>query len=367
MCKYSDYSTNPMDPASYVPTFAGILALLIAYTVFRSIKSPNGHKQRKGTKLPEPRGALPIIGHLHLLNARIPYFRTFSAMAEKYGPIFCVKLGCHPTIVVNSREIAKECLTTNDRVLASRPNSSAGRLLGYNYAVFGLAPYGNYWREIRKIAVLEIFSSHRLEKLKHVRDTETLSLVKDLYSSAKHVKGSTEVAISNLLEHMTFNIIVRMIAGKRFGGDTVNQEENEAWKLRKAIKDATYLCGVFVVGDAIPSLSWFDFQGHVSLMIRTAKQIDLILQKWLEEHVKMRGEKKKGGSEMDFMDVMLSSFEEQEDICGYKRETVIKATSSVRFFFFSCSIIGILINYLTTNYTCIYWYFQRGNIEPFLA
>ncbi|QCE04908.1 Cytochrome P450 [Vigna unguiculata] len=317
-----------MDPASNLQaSVTGFLVLLIAYKVFRLIKSP---KQRKGTKVPEPHGALPFIGHLHLLNARIPYFRTFSAMAEKYGPVFCVKLGCHPTIVVNNREIAKECLTQNDRVFASRPNTSGGRLMGYNNAIFGISPYGDYWREIRKMAVLEILSSHRLEKLKHVRDSETLSLVKDLYSSmavssAKNVKGSTEVAISNLLEHMTFNIIVRMIAGKRFGGDTANQEDNEAWKLRKAIKDATYLFGVFVVADAIPSLGWLDFQGYVSFMKRTAQQIDLVLDKWLQEHLRERA--RDGECERDFMDVMISTFEEQEEICGYKKETVIKATA----------------------------------------
>ncbi|KAK7389356.1 hypothetical protein VNO78_24297 [Psophocarpus tetragonolobus] len=322
-----------MDPAWYIQTIAGFLALLVAFNVFRAITYPNGSKKRKGTKVPEPRGALPFIGHLHLLNARIPYFRTFSAMAEKYGPIFCVKLGCHPTIVVNSREIAKECLTTNDKALASRAITSAGRILGYNNAIFGLSPYGRYWREMRKMAILEILSSYRLEKLKHVRDSETFSLVKNLYSSisfGKNVNGassstSSEVAISNLLEHMTFNIIVRMIAGKRFDGDTTNEEENEAWKLRKAIKDSTYLFGVFVAADAIPSLGWFDFQGYVSFMKKTAKQTDIILEKWLEEHLRKRDD---GGShENDFMDVMISAFQDQHEICGYKKETVIKATA----------------------------------------
>ncbi|TKY68666.1 cytochrome P450 CYP82D47 [Spatholobus suberectus] len=309
-----------MDPASFVPIIAGIFfALLIACSVFRSIRSPNGSKTRKGNKVPEPRGALPFIGHLHLLSARIPYFRTFSVMAEKYGPIFSIRLGCHPTLVVSSREIAKECLTTNDKAFASRPNTSGGRFLGYNNAIFGFAPYGKYWREIRKMAILEIFSSYRLEKLKHVRDTEIYSLVKDLYSSisfAKNGKGSTQVPISNLLEHMTFNIIVRMIAGRRFGRDAINQEDNEAWRLRKAIKDATYLFGVFVAADAIPSLSWFDFQGCVSFMKRTAKQTDLILEKWLEEHIRKKGEEIDGGCESDFMDVMISTFEGQDEICG---------------------------------------------------
>lgn len=248
---------------------------------------------------------------------------------------------------MNSREIAKECLTTNDKVFASRPITSAGKILGYNNAVFGFSPYGKYWREIRKMAILEILSSYKLEKLKHVRDTETLSLVKDLYSSIscpKNVNGSTtHVPISNLLEHMSFNIIVRMIAGKRFGGDTVNQEDNEAWRLRNAIRDATYLCGVFVAADAIPSLSWIDFQGYVSFMKRTNKEIDLILEKWLEEHLRKRGEEKDGKCESDFMDVMISAFQEEEEICGYKREMVIKATSVVRF-------LGMLIS---SNYLAI--------------
>ncbi|KAK7389355.1 hypothetical protein VNO78_24296 [Psophocarpus tetragonolobus] len=329
----------PMDPPSYVQTIAAILALLIAYILFSPIKHPNGSKQKKGTKVPEHGGALPFIGHLHLfINSKMPYFRTFSAMAEKYGPIFCVKLGCHPTIVVNSREIAKECLTTNDKAFASRPITSAGRILGYNNAVFGLAPYGKYWREMRKMSILEIFSSYRLEKLKHVRDTEIFSLVKDLYSQiscAKNVNLSgansscaSEVPISNLLEHMTFNIIVRMIAGKRFGVDTINEEENnEALRLRKAIKDATYLCGVFVVGDAIPSLSWCDFQGYVSFMKTTFKEMDLVLHKWLEEHQRKRELEKDSKCESDFMDLLLSTFQNQDEICGYKREVVIKATS----------------------------------------
>jgi cytochrome P450 family 82 subfamily G polypeptide 1 len=323
-----------MDLPSYFQFIASILALLIVQFVSRSIRSPNRPKKItlfniKDNKVPEPCCALPFIGHLHLLSTKEPYFRTFSSMAEKYGSIFSLRLGCHNTLVVSSREIAKKCLTKNDQVFASRPNVAAGRYLGYNNAILALAPYGDYWRNMRKIATIELLSSHRLEKLKHVRDLEIYSLLKNLYTFVKNSNGAIEVPISKYLDHMTFNIIVRMIAGKRFGGETINQEDSEAWRLRNAIKDATYLSGVFVFADAIPFLSWFDFQGHVGFMKRTFKEMDFILDKWMHEHFRKRDEGQNGKSQDDFMDVLISMFEEHDEICGHKREVVIKATAMV--------------------------------------
>ncbi|XP_057458015.1 dimethylnonatriene synthase-like [Lotus japonicus] len=319
------------DPASYDQFLVEILALLIVYILFKYIRSSYGSKKGSSlqNKIPEPHGSLPFIGHLHLLNAQVPYFRTFSAMAQKYGPIFSLRLGCHNTIVVNTREIAKQFLTTNDKVFASRPDTAAGRYMGYNNAVLGLAPYGNYWREMRKIATLEVLSNHRLEKLKHVRDTEIYSLVKDLSSFSKNMNDSIQVPISELFEHMTFNIIVRMIAGKRFSGETISQEDSESWRLRRAIRDATYLSGVFVAADAIPCLGWFDFGGYVGFMKRTAREIDIILDKWMHEHLRKRAEIKNDGCEDDFMDVLISTFQEHDVIWSHKKETVIKATALI--------------------------------------
>ncbi|XP_019462576.1 PREDICTED: cytochrome P450 82G1-like isoform X2 [Lupinus angustifolius] len=304
-----------------------LLVLFIAWRMFRSIRSQN-KGSIKCNKVPQPNGALPIIGHLHFLNPQEPYFRTFSTMAQKYGSIFSLRLGCHNTLVVSSREIAKEILKTNDKVFASRPNISVGRYIGYNNAILALAPYGQYWREMRKMATLELLSCHRLEKLKHVRDLEIFSLIKELNDSIIH---QVPINLSNLLEHLTFNIIVRMIGGKRFRGETISQEDSDAWRLKKAIKDATYLSGVFVVGDAIPYLSWFDFQGHVSFMKKTFKEMDLILQKWMDEHIRKRDEENEsdGRCENDFMDVLISTFQDQDVICGHKREIVIKATSMI--------------------------------------
>ncbi|KAJ7950493.1 putative Cytochrome P450 [Quillaja saponaria] len=257
-------------------------------------------------------------------------------MADKHGPIFSLTLGLNQTLVVSSSEIAKECLTTNDRIFATRPNIAAGRYIGYDNAFFALAPYGQYWRDMRKLATLHLLSNHRLELLKHVRDTEIYSFIKDLHSLI-YTKNSIMtslnqiVPISKLIEHMTFNISTRMIAGKRFSGTVCDEEESDAWRLKNAIKAATYLSGVFVMEDAIPWLGWIDFQGHVRSMKETATELDYVFGKWLDEHLKKNRAENNGNSNgdqlCDFMDVMISNLAEYSAISGHTRDTVIKATS----------------------------------------
>lgn len=77
--------------------------------------------------------------------------------------------------------MAKECLTTNDKAFAGRPKALALEILGYNYSMFGLISYGPYWRRMRKIAIIELLSSHRLEMLKHVREAEINAAVEGIY------------------------------------------------------------------------------------------------------------------------------------------------------------------------------------------
>ena len=87
-----------------------------------------------------------------------------------------------------------------------------------------------------------------------------------------------QVPISKLIQYLTFNIIVRMIAGKRFDWETVSrEEESKAWRLMRVVHHATYLGGVFVEVDAFPDLSGLDIQGYVKFMKRTAKEKDAVL------------------------------------------------------------------------------------------
>lgn len=323
---------------SSLQPLAVLLALILVQAVLKivgRIRRPEKSEKKTIMAFPEPPGALPIIGHLHLLGGNIPVVRILGAMADKHGPIFSLRVGQHRTLVVSSWEMVKECFTTNDRIFATRPGIAVGKYVGYDHAIFALAPYGEYWRHIRKLATLELFSARRLELLKHVRASEVDLFIKQLSALSTSAVKDVEVVVplSELLEHLTFNINVRLIAGKRFSESTYEEKGSEVNRLKNAIKQALYLSGVFVWSDAIPWLEWLDIHGHVRSMKRTFKEIDAVLSKWLQEHRERRSaysDDDNGRAERDLMDVLLEKLVDDDlTSAGHSRDTAVKATALV--------------------------------------
>ncbi|KAF3646442.1 cytochrome CYP82D47 [Capsicum chacoense] len=280
---------------------------------------------KNSTKLknlpPEIPGAYFPIGHLYLFISQTHLALILANLADKYGPIFTIRLGIHRAIIVSNWEIVKECFTTNDKELAGRPASSAGIYLGYNNAAFGFADYGPYWRSIRKLVLLEVLSSKRLEQFKHVRVTEVETNIKELYSSImKSGNGPTRVNMSEWFEQLTLNVIMKMITGKRY------KTEDEAGRhFTRTTKEYMYESVQFVLSDVIPLpfLKWFDFQGRIKSMKRLSQEMDKIVESWVDEHLMKRDLAK--DDDQDFIDVMLSKIDEQV-MYGHTRETIIKAT-----------------------------------------
>lgn len=318
-----------MEFSSHSQIILEALAFILLYSLWRTAT-----KNRKSNKIraPEPSGALPLIGHLHLLGGQGPACKILGAIADKYGPIYSLRLGIRRILVVSSWEIAKDCFTTNDRILATRASIVAGKYIGYNNAIMALAPYGQYWRDVRKMATLQLLSNQRLEMLKHVRLSEVDTFIKDLHNlCAKNMGHPAKVVISKLLEGLTFNISLRMIVGKRFSNDMYGEKNSEPWRYKKAIKEALYLTGIFPMSDAIPWVEWVDCD--VSAMKRTAKELDAVIVTWLEEHMRKRLEGENNNHESDFMDVMMSNLAEGSATSGHSRDVVIKATTLVRLLF----------------------------------
>uniref|UniRef100_A0A2P2NZH0 Uncharacterized protein MANES_12G048600 n=1 Tax=Rhizophora mucronata TaxID=61149 RepID=A0A2P2NZH0_RHIMU len=316
-----------MDFFSHLLAILGAVALLLLYNLWRAKHSR--HKSKGRSFAPEAAGGWPIIGHLHLLSGPKTLAQTMSAMAEKHGPIFTLWLGVHRTVVISSYEAMKECFTTSDKVFASRPPSSQAKYVGYNNANFGFAPYGAYWRDMRKLAMVELLSSNRIKALRQIHVSEADHLVKALFSvSRSNGNGPVKVVLDELLEHLTLNIITRMIAGKRFFDHSIEGGNGgEGHEIGELIKRFLNIMGVAVPSDLIPFTGWMDIGGTVKSMKRLAEEVDSVMENWIEEHELKRRNGGANNKSEDFIDVLLSKIEDNSAF-SHDRKTIIKATTS---------------------------------------
>ncbi|XP_010686309.2 cytochrome P450 CYP82D47-like [Beta vulgaris subsp. vulgaris] len=281
------------------------------------LKWKNYTHTNKGKEPPIPSNSWPIIGHLHLLSG-LPHI-SLGKLADTYGPIFMIKLGKDRALVVSSAEMAKQCLGAGDKVFLNRPHKIFVEHMAYNTALLGFSPYGEYWRELRKIITIELLSNHRVEMFKNVRVSEVRSGINRISGT-----GSELVDMKQWFHDISINTIIRLVSGK----SSIEFHQSEVHnQCMKAIRDFFELAGVFVPADALPFLRWLDIGGYEKKMKRVAKVIDVVAQKWLEEHKERKSSKEKD-EKRDFMDVMLSVFETGQDKpFKFDSDTIIKATS----------------------------------------
>ncbi|KAK3424719.1 cytochrome P450 CYP82D47 [Eucalyptus grandis] len=307
----------------------GILVILaLSFLVLWRSRSSSSSKLKTA---PEAAGAWPVIGHLPVLaKSKLPH-KTLAAMADEFGPIFTLRLGSFPTMVLSSSEIAKECFTKHDLALSSRWPSLSSEILGYDGALFGLAPCSPYWREVRKIATLELLSNRRIKSLLNpVLASATDLAIKELHglwSEKKDDSGHISVDLKQWFAKLTLNVILNIVAGTgHYSGTAMMDEEEERRRCHDAVREFFRLMGTFTVADALPFLRWLDLGGHEKAMKRTMKELDTILSNWLEEHKrKKKVDLDKSQGDQDFMDVMLSTLNGM-DIAGYDADTIAKAT-----------------------------------------
>jgi len=286
----------------------------------------------KNKEAPIAKGAWPILGHLPIFCGTQAPHRILGALADNYGPIFTIKLGPKQALVLNNWEMAKECFTTNDMVVSSRPKLVATEHLAYKGAMFGFAAYGPYWRQLRKIANLEILTSRRIEQHQHIRVSEVQTSIKELFdiwsrkNNESYPSNYVLVDLKQWFTHVTFNMVLRLVVGKRYFGANTIVDEEKAQRTVKALNEMMHLSGIITVGDVIPCFKWFDFGGHVKAMNETSKELDEILGEMLKERrYKRTLSEKNDGQDQDFMDVLLSLLD-GTTIEGFDCDTMIKAT-----------------------------------------
>ncbi|RHN67340.1 putative cytochrome P450 [Medicago truncatula] len=276
---------------------------------------------------------LPIIGNIHNLIGSQPH-RKLRELSKKYGPLMHLQLGEVFFTIVSSAEYAKEIMKTHDVIFASRPLTLTSEIIFYDSTDIAFAPFGDYWRQLRKICTVELLSLKRVQSLSPIREQEMNNLVKRIASE----EGSV-VNLSRQVVSLIYSITSRAAFGKKY------MEQDEFISL---VREVMEISGGFYIGDLFPSVNWLqNLTGRRHRLEKLHKNADRILEKIINDHKETnlgaKGSLVEG--EEDLIDVLLK-FEEGSsndlDFCLTKRN--IKAI-----------VFDIFIGGSDTSATTINW------------
>ncbi|KAK8997353.1 hypothetical protein V6N11_020833 [Hibiscus sabdariffa] len=239
--------------------------------IFMAFKLRMRSKIKESPKnLPPAPPKLPLIGHLHLLLFSLPH-RRLAELAKRHGSLMHLQLGELPHVVVSSPEAAKQVMKSHDIIFANRPFLLAAEIIAYNFSDIISAPYGDQWRQLRRICTSELLSTKRVQLFRSIREEHVSGLIRSIFT-----KAGSEINLGEMLYNLMYNITL----GAAFSGRS-DQHQPFLSLLRELID----VGAGFSVADLFPSIgSLAVISGMRAKIKRIHHGLDSMLESIIEEH-----------------------------------------------------------------------------------
>ncbi|KAH9620564.1 hypothetical protein KSS87_003311 [Heliosperma pusillum] len=228
--------------------FLILFSTTVVYVLYQFIE----HLVCKPRNRPPCPFKIPILGHLHLLKD--PLHETLSKIHP--GPTTLLHFGTKRVLHVTSPAAVEDCLRQNDVVFANRPRLLTGDTFGYGCSTLIWAPYGNIWRNLRRISSIQILGSHQVQSSSEIRGEEARRLVRRVI-----LDSGREAEIGVGLFDMTQSVMMRVLVKEGYYG-----EENK--RFREIMEDVMRVEGTSTIVDVLPWLRFLGFKGRLKEKFR---------------------------------------------------------------------------------------------------
>ncbi|CAI0386891.1 unnamed protein product, partial [Linum tenue] len=219
-----------------------------------------------------------------------------------------------PCVVASSPETAREFLKTHDSVFSDRPVPAAVDYLTYGSADFFFAPYGPYWKFMKKLCVSELLGGRILDRMLPLRRDE---IGRSLQRTRNRAEAGEPMDVGGELIRVANNVISVMAMGERCSGGA-----DEADWVRKLVAETAELTGKFNLSDYVWFCKRLDLQGFGKRLEDLRERFDSMMERIIEEHVEARMNKKKKTTVKDLLDVLLDIKEDQDSEIKLTRENI---------------------------------------------
>ncbi|KAL2479143.1 Cytochrome [Forsythia ovata] len=321
--------------SSTVLSFEVLICFLVFLAVFAFWLTPGGlawaiSKARARTRaaIPGPSG-LPVLGLVFAFTGSLTH-RVLSklALSFKATRLMAFSVGFTRFIISSHPETAKEIL--NSSAFADRPVKESAYELLFHRAM-GFAPYGEYWRNLRRISATHLFCPKRIACFGNFRNEIGMKMVNQIKLS---MEKNGELQVKKTLHFGSLNNVMMTVFGKCYEFDI----ENENGVLLESLVSEGYnLLGIFNWTDHFPVLGWLDLQGVRKRCRNLVAKVNIFVGKIIEEHMLKRT---KNGSladsdedSNDFVNVLLDLEKENmlsdSDMIAVLWEMIFRGTDTV--------------------------------------
>lgn len=251
----------------------GLVALitLCSFILFRKKAAAGGKKQP-----PAPPG-WPVFGNLFNLGT-MPH-RTVAGLAAEYGPIVRLKLGSVNTVAILNVKAATELFKNHDLTFVDRTITETSKSHDYDKSSLALAPYGMYWRVLRKICTVEMLVAKRINESTSVRRKCVDNMLSWIEKEASVVKVGSGIHIAKFVFLASFNMLGNLMLSR----DLANPDSKLGSEFFTAMLGLMEWGGHPNISDLYPWLKRFDLQGLRKKMDTDIGKALEIATGWVEE------------------------------------------------------------------------------------
>ncbi|KAK4252543.1 hypothetical protein QN277_014529 [Acacia crassicarpa] len=284
------------------------------------------------TAIPGPSG-LPVLGLVLAFTGSLTH-RVLAKLAVtfKAKQLMAFSVGFTRFIISSHPDTAKEIL--NSSAFADRPIKESAYELLFHRAM-GFAPYGDYWRNLRRISATYMFSPKRIASFGEFRSRIGLQMVAEIKQT---MKENGELKVRELLHFGSLNNVMMSTFGRAY--EFLDARDDGGHELEELVREGYDLLGVFNWSDHFPLLRLLDLQGVKKRCRKLVAKVNLFVGKIIEEHRTKRlqyGTSKsmdeQEGFSSDFVDVLLDlerdNMLNDSDMIAVLWEMIFRGTDTV--------------------------------------
>ncbi|KAL2345165.1 hypothetical protein Fmac_006450 [Flemingia macrophylla] len=253
-------------------------------------------RRRGNRRLPPGPAGWPIFGNMFQLGD-MPH-RTLTALREKHGPVVWLQIGAIKTMAILSAEAAAVFFKRHDHAFADRTVTELMRVHNYHNSSLALAPYGPYWRLMRRLVNADMLLSKRINDTAGVRRKCVGDMMRWVAAEARKSEPGRGVHVARFVFLMTFNLFGNLMLSR----DLLEPESEEGSEFFTAMMGLMEWTGHANVADLFPWLRWLDPQGLKGKMDRDMGKAIEIASRFVKQRLE---QSRSADDSRDFLDVLL--------------------------------------------------------------